>query len=200
VTILKNIAIVTHAMPLETGPKEREQRLYRLLNNPRFTPEILIPLQVAIVCGIHSVGRIPMILDQTTIRGVETLLAGLVFEGRVLPVAFSCFTHQMIRKSQNAIEHALIMTVMSCFPVDKRPLLIMDRGYARVSLLIQLRHMGIPYLVRARGNVIVYFQGKARLVGRFHVKPGQFQRYHVFYHSKKKEPLDLIVFHGRGYQ
>ena len=222
-TILKNIAIVTHAlltlfkgarggngwlskaalarcMPLETGPKEREQRLYRLLNNPRFTPEILIPLHVAIVCGMHSVGRVPMILDQTTIRGIETLLVGLVFEGRVLPVAFSCFTYQMIRKSQNAIELALIMTVMSCFPVDRRPLLIMDRGYARVSLLISLRHMGIPYLVRARGNVIVYFQGKARLVRRFHAKPGKFQRYQVFYHSKKREPLDLIVFHGKGYQ
>lgn len=121
-TILKNIALVTHALltlysgargsngwlskaalarclPLGTGPKEREQRLYRLLKNSRVTPELLIPLHVALVCGLESVGRLPMILDQTTIRGIQTLLIGLVFEGRVLPVAFSCFTHRMIPKS-----------------------------------------------------------------------------------------------------
>ena len=74
VTILKNIALVTYALitlfhgarggngwlskaalarclPLGTGPKEREQRLYRFLDNLRFTPEILIPLHVALAWG-----------------------------------------------------------------------------------------------------------------------------------------------------
>lgn len=92
------------------------------------TPEILIPLQIALVLGIQATGSVPLILDQTTIRGVQTLLIGAIFEGRVLPVAFSCFTYAGIRKSQNILEHALILTVMSCFPVESRPLLIMDRG------------------------------------------------------------------------
>jgi hypothetical protein len=97
VTILKNIALVTYALitlfhgarggngwlskaalarclPLGTGPQEREQRLYRFLGNPRLTPEILIPLHVALACGTKLRERLPMILDQTTIRGIETLL------------------------------------------------------------------------------------------------------------------------------
>src|SRR5512134_2606707 len=132
VTILRNIALVTHALvtvfggargsngwlskaavarclPLEMGPKGREQRLYRLLSNPRFTPEVMIPLLVAVACGAVGGERIPMILDQSTIRGIQTLLVGLVFEGRVLPVGFSCFTYEMIQKSQNVLEHSLIM-------------------------------------------------------------------------------------------
>jgi len=225
VTILKNIALVTHglltlfsgarggngwlskaalarSLPLGIGPKEREQRLYRFLRNPRFTPELLIPLHVVLAVGTKLRERLPMILDQTTIRGVETLLIGLVYEGRVLPIAFSCFMKQWIHKSQNILEHSLILAVMSCFPVECRPLLILDRGYARVNLFIQLRQEGIPFLCRAKRNVMVYLEGqtKGQTLGRFKIKPGQIRRYSVRYHCQKKEPLDLIIYFGKGYE
>jgi hypothetical protein len=223
VTILKNIALITYALitlfsgarggngwlskaalarclPLGIGPKEREQRLYRFLDNIRLTPEVLIPLHVALACGTRLRERFPMILDQTTIRGIETLLVGLVFEGRVLPIAFSCFMKRLIHKSQNILEHSLILAAMSCFPVECRPLLILDRGYARVNLLIQLREEGIPFLCRAKRNVMVYLQGTGKTLGRFKIKPGQLRRYSVLYHGQKKEPLDLIVYFGKGYQ
>jgi hypothetical protein len=160
----------------------------------------MIPLLVALACGTRLPEPAPLILDQTTIRGIPTLLVGLVFEGRVLPVAFSCFSHRLIRKSQNILEHALIQAVMSCFPPQERPWLIMDRGYARVGLLLQLGLEGIPFLVRAKKNVLVYWQEKAMLLGRFPIKVGRIDRYAVRYHSQKKEPLDLIIFHGKGYK
>jgi hypothetical protein len=223
VTILKNIALVTYALitlyhgarggngwlskaalsrclPLTTGPKEREQRLYRFLANIRLTPEVLIPLHVALACGTKLRERLPMILDQTTIRGIETLLVGIVFEGRVLPIGFSCFMKRFIAKSQNILEHSLILAVMSCFPVQCRPLLILDRGYARVSLFIQFRQEGIPFLCRAKRSVMVYINGKGKTLGRFKIKPGQIRRYAVLYHAQKKEPLDLIIYFGKGYK
>jgi hypothetical protein len=225
VTILKNIALVTYALitlfqgarggngwlskaalarclPLGTGPKEREQRLYRFLENIRLTPELLIPLHIALACGTKLRERLPMILDQTTIRGIETLLIGLVFNGRVLPIAFSCFMKRFIHKSQNILEHSLILAAMSCFPPEFRPLLILDRGYARVSLLLHLRQEGIPFLCRAKRSVMVYLQGqiKGKTLGRFKINPGQIRRYSVLYHSQKKEPLDLIIYFGRGYK
>ena len=84
VTILKNIALITHALltlfsgarggngwlskaavarslPLGIGPKEREQRLYRFLRNPRITPELLIPLHVVLAIGTKLRQRLPMI-------------------------------------------------------------------------------------------------------------------------------------------
>lgn len=223
VTILKNIALVTYALitlfhgarggngwlsksalarclPLGTGPKERQQRLYRFLDNVRLTPELLIPLHIALACGTKLRERLPMILDQTTIRGIETLLIGLVFEGRVLPIAFSCFMKHLIHKSQNILEHSLILAAMSCFPVEFRPLLILDRGYARVALLIHLRQEGIPFLCRAKRSVMVYLNGKGQTLGRYKIKPGQLLRYSVLYHSQKKEPLDLIIYFGKGYK
>jgi hypothetical protein len=223
VTILKNVALVTHALltlfsgarggngwlskaalarclPLGIGPKEREQRLYRFLRNLRFTPEVLIPLHVVLACGTQLRERLPMILDQTTIRGIETLLIGLIFEGRVLPIAFSCFKKKFIHKSQNILEHGLILAAMSCFPVECRPLLILDRGYARVALLIQLREKGIPFLCRAKRSVMVYVEGKGKTLGRFTIKPGQLRRYSVLYHCTQKESLDLILYFGKGYK
>jgi hypothetical protein len=225
ITILRNIALVTYALitlfhgarggngwlskaalarclPLGTGPKEREQRLYRFLDNIRLTPEVLVPLHVALACGTKLRERLPMILDQTTLRGIETLLIGLVFEGRVLPIAFSCFMKKWIAKSQNILEHGLILAVMSCFPVEVRPFLILDRGYARVSLFIHLRKEGIPFLCRAKKSVMVYLSGQTQgqTLGRFKIKPGQLRRYSVLYHSQKKEPLDLIIYFGKGYR
>jgi hypothetical protein len=222
-TILKNTALLTYSLltlfsgarggngwlskaalarclPLSIGPKQRERRLYRFLSNPRVTPEVMIPLHVVLACGLGLSARTPLVLDQTTIRGIETLLVGLVFSGRVLPVAFSCFTNDKIKKSKNALEHALILAVMACFPPELRPVLIMDRGYARVSLLIQLRTAGIPYLIRAKSNVIVYLQGVPKALGRIPVKLGEMKRYQVLYQSDEKEPLDLIVFRGKRYK
>jgi hypothetical protein len=223
VTILKNIALLSYSLltlfsgarggngwlskaalarclPLDIGPRERERRLYRFLSNPRVTPEAMIPLHVVLACGLGLSPRAPLILDQTTIRGIQTLLIGLVFSGRVLPVAFSCFTNDTIRKSRNALEHALIVAVMACFPPGLRPVLVMDRGYARVSLLIHLRRARIPYLIRATSHVMVYLEGIPKTLGRLRVKPGEIKRYSVLYHSTKKEPLDLIVFLGKGYK
>ena len=41
---------------------------------------------------------------------------------------------------------------------------------------------------------------EGKTLGRFKIKPGQIRRYSVLYHSQKKEPLDLIIYFGKGYQ
>jgi hypothetical protein len=41
---------------------------------------------------------------------------GLVFEGRVLPIAFSCFMKHLIHKSQNIPEQGLILAAMMSMP------------------------------------------------------------------------------------
>jgi hypothetical protein len=40
----------------------------------------------------------------------------------------------------------------------------------------------------------------SQTLGRFKIKPEQLLRYSVLYHSQKKEPLDLIIYFGKGYQ
>ncbi len=218
-TILKNIALMTRALlilfsgarsgngmltkaaigrclPLESPAKARQTRLSRFLTNPRFTPESMIPLFVALAVGTTFKERIPMIIDQTTIMGIPTLLVGLIYEGRVLPVAFTSFMYDTIEKSQNAIEYALMLAVASCFPPDKRPVLVMDRGYARVSLLPKLEQAGIPFLLRVPKNVSIFIGNKKTSPGRLPAPRGCCNRYRVLYHGSARYPVDLIVYHG----
>ena len=64
------------------------------------------------------------------------------------------------------------------------------------------RQEGVAFLCRAKRSVMVYLQGqiKGQTLGRFKIKPGQILRYSVLYHSQKKEPLDLIIYFGKGYK
>ena len=91
------------ACPWRAVPKETRTATAPFPGQPPPESESLIPLHVASrlwapICD----SCVPMILDQTTIRGIQTLLIGAVFEGRVLPVAFSCF---MYRTNPKEPEH-----------------------------------------------------------------------------------------------
>jgi Transposase DDE domain len=51
-----------------------------------------------------------------------------------------------------------------------------------------------------RSAVSCYLNGKGQTLGRFKIKPGQLRRYSVLYHSQKKEPLDVVIYFGKGYK
>ncbi len=77
----------------------------------------------------------------------------------------------------------------------------MDRGYARASLLKQLRTLKIPFLIRGRSNTIVRVDGKRLSLGRLPHRLGHPQRYtHATYQDSTQEPVDIIVFHDPGFQ
>ena len=136
-------------------------------------------------------------LDQTTLRGTPTLLAGVRVAGRILPVAFACFEYATLRKSQNVLEWALLLLVTASLPPGCTPLFVMDRGYARAALLAQLRQAGIPYLIRGRRNTMVRLGTQRLILGRVPHRQGVAVRYpHVLYQDTKREPVDLIIFHN----
>jgi hypothetical protein len=68
------------------------------------------------------------------------------------------------------LAYALILAMMSCFPVKSRTLLIITRGYARAAMLVKLLRESIPFVLRAKSNILVYCEGKAKALGLFHAK------------------------------
>jgi len=83
--------------------------------------------------------------------------------------------------------------------------LIFDRGYARVELIKDLKHGQQPFLIRGRHKVIVQTKVRGRQrrlsLGRLPHRMGRPLRYrHVLYHSQKAEPVDVIVYRGKGFQ
>lgn len=191
------LAAVSRALPLEEREKARSKRLTRLLQNKHLVGSALTPLLVRLALGRRPRrGPVPIVLDQTTLRGTPTLLAGVRVAGRILPVAFACFEYATLRKSQNALEFALLLLVTASLPPGCTPLFVLDRGYARAKLLAQCRQAGIPFLVRGRRTTMVRLQGQRLALGRVPYRQGVAVRYaHVLYHDTHREAVDLVIFH-----
>jgi hypothetical protein len=195
------LAALSRAVPLEERERARSKRLARLLRNPYLIGSALTPLLVRLALGPRPRDWIPLVLDQTWLRGTPTLLAGVRVAGRILPVAFACFEYATLRKSQNALEFALLLLVTASLPPGCRPLCVLDRGYARAALLAQLRQAGIPYLVRGRRNTLVRIGTQRLALGRVPHRQGEAVRYpQVLYHATQREPVDLIIFHDPAFQ
>ncbi len=190
------LCALSRTMPLEESEKSRSKRLYRLLRNKYLDGTEMTPLLVLLALGPDPKGWVPIVVDQTTIRGTPTLMAGIRVSNRVLPVAFYCFEYDKLRNSQNAAEEALLRLIAASLPIECKPLYVMDRGYARVSLLQILRSLNIPFLIRGRKNAMVRIGKKRLRLGRVPHRKGKPVRYsQVAYHDEKQESIDLVVFH-----
>jgi hypothetical protein len=190
------LCALSRAIPLEVREKVRSKRLYRLLRNRHLDGSQMTPLLVRLALGPRPCGWVPIVIDQTTVWGTPVLMAGVRLAGRVLPVAFACFEYDKLRKSQNAVEAALVVLIAASLPPGCKPLFVMDRGYARASLLKQLRQMGIPYLIRGRSNTIVRAGQRRLSLGRLAHPRGKPIRYrNVAYHDTQREMVDVVIFH-----
>jgi len=195
------LCALSRTLPLDEPEKARSKRLYRLLRNASLDGTELTPLLVRLALGNTPRGWIPIVVDQTTVCGTQVIMAGVRVAHRILPVAFVCYEYDEIRKSQNLIEYSLLLLIASCLPPGCKPVFVMDRGYARASLLTQLRTLNIPFVVRGRSNTIVRVGGQRRSLGRLPRRAGRARRYvNAAYQDTTQEPVDVVVFHNPAFQ
>ena len=195
------LCALSRTLPLNEKEKARSKRLYRLLRNASLDGTEMTPLLVRLALGPCPSGWIPILVDQTDVQGTQVIMAGIRVAQRVLPVAFTCYEYSTIRKSQNAIENSLLLLIAACLPPACKPIFVMDRGYARASLLQQLRTWNIPFLIRGRSNTMVCIDGRRLTLGRLRHRRGRPQRYtNATYQDSAREPVDIIVFHDPAFQ
>jgi hypothetical protein len=195
------LCALSRTLPLEEKEKVRSRRLYRLLRNSSLEGTEMTPLLVRLALGAQPSGWIPIVVDQTDVQGTQVIMAGIRVSQRILPVAFACYQYDKIRKSQNIIENSLLLLIAACLPPGCKPIFVMDRGYARASLLQQLRTLRIPFLIRGRSNTMVRVNGKRLSLGRLRHRVRRPQRYtNGTYQDSAQEPVDIIVFHDPAFQ
>jgi hypothetical protein len=165
-----------------------------LRDNPRLHPEAMIPHLLRLVLGARPPRLTPLLVDQTSIGAVQTIKVGAIFQGRVLPLAFTCFIYEQIHKSQNLIETTLLRLVAACFPAGTLPVFIADRAYGRSQLLEAFRSWDVWFILRSKRNVTIEIDGRRRLLRNLRARSGQPRRFcGVLYHQSKKVPVDLVV-------
>jgi len=188
--------------------KNRYKWLSRFLRCKYFDPSSLAECMLRLVLGDRPPPWVIVLVDQTTIDGVEVVSAALPLAGRAVPVAWVDFQYPWTTvrpPSQNFVELCLFTWLVQAAPPGVRLVLIFDRGYVRVALIKDLNLGGQPYVLRGRKDVIVQavVRGHRRRIslGRLPHRSGQPVRYrHVLYHSRKAEPVDVIVYRQKGFQ
>lgn len=195
------LCALSRTLPLDENEKARSKRLYRLLRNCSLGGTEMTPLLVRLALGKNPRGWIPIVVDQTDVRGTQVIMAGVRVAHRVLPVAFACYEYAKIRKSQNIIENSLLLLIAACLPAGCKPIFVMDRGYARASLLKQLRTLNIPFVIRGRSNTIVRIRGQRLSLGRLPHRSGRARRYsNAAYQDTAREAVDVVVFHDPNFK
>jgi hypothetical protein len=188
--------------------KNRYKWLSRFLKCKYFDPSSLAECMLRLILGDQPPPWVIVLVDQTTMDGVEVVSAALPLAGRAVPVAWVDFQYPWTTlrpPSQNFVELCLLTWLVQAAPPGVRLVLIFDRGYVRVALIKDLNLGGQPYVIRGRKDVIVQAVVRGRRqrisLGRLPHRSGQPVRYrHVLYHRRQAEPVDVIVYRQKGFQ
>jgi len=195
------LSALARSLPTRGTQKVRYKRLGRFLNNKHFCPEAMVPALVKGVAGTKGQRQVPILVDQTDVAGVPTIMAGVVHRGRVLPMGFTCVEYAQMRRSLNALETAFLTLIVSALPPGCQAIFTADRAYGRYQLLQALNALGQLYVLRCKNKVILWKDGRSLFPKNYEAPWGQPVRYsHLLYRKNGQEPVDLIVYRERGFK
>jgi len=131
-----HLTSVARVLPQGVNFKSSYKWLSRFLKCKYFDPSSLAECMLALILGRKPPPWVIVLVDQTTIDGVQVVNAAIPLEGRAVPVAWIDFEYPwktLAPPSQNTIERYLLTWLAEAAPPHVRLLLVFDRGYAAWS-------------------------------------------------------------------
>jgi len=124
---------------------------------------------------LAAAGRRPVVaVDWTEWHsGSRVLAAGVCLGQRAIPVLARALEIATIRRSQNAFEHAFLAQLRALCPLMEKAVLVFDRGFRRVSLILRLPCLTQPFVLRLMGKVHAAAPGYVGLLSAYPLRPGQ---------------------------
>jgi hypothetical protein len=195
---------ISRGLQTSAKVKARYKRLHRFLDNPRFRMDQLSGGLLRLAGGTSS-GLLPLVVDQTAVGEVQVVTGSYPVVGRAIPVAMATFEYSELVRGQNILEEDFLGQLAGSVPGRSTVVWIMDRGYARASLLALCRTQGWLHIIRGQSGATVAFgaAGKARRLslGRLRHRQGKARRYRgVLYHRTAREKVDVVVYRERGFK
>lgn len=199
-----SLAALARLLPTAGTAHARQKRLHRFLDNPRLDPRGVSDGLAKLIVGQRGEGLWPILFDQTKAGSTQALVAGVPFEGRALPLSVYTFDYpwqETVAKSQNELEEVFLCDVESALPTGVRAVWIGDRGYARAALLRRAAQRRWLYVLRGRVGTCIEWKGKRLKLGQLRCRQDRALRYRgVLYQAQEKVPVDVITFHGTGFE
>ncbi len=138
----------------------RYRRLHRWMHNEKVTPHtIYAPLVQAALARWTEV-CIYVALDTSVLWNKFVLVRlSLIYRGRAIPLAWTVLVHPSARVAFVDYRDVLYRAA-ELFAPGQRIVLLADRGFCDVELLLALKQLGWHYRIRAKQSLTVYRAGR----------------------------------------
>ncbi len=150
-----HLADLARALPLATTQDSKEQRIRRLLDNPRITQATHYrPIARAALAGVtHQ--RVDLVLDRVLLHAQHNLLvASVAFRRRSVPLAWQALDHV---GSSDLSDHKTVLTAaLAELPAGTQVTVHADSEFRSVALFQWLRAQGHDALLSIRGRTYIY--------------------------------------------
>jgi len=194
----------------DSAAKHAIKRVWRFIANDRIEPVEVMPVVMnrlwrkKLKWHGRQPDRRPLLVsfDWTKVRGCFVLMAAVVVEGRALPLCWESYRDKVQGKSQNALEEAMLLRIQAALPTGVRLVILADRGFGRASLIAACQKLGLDYLIRIKGDVMVHCPGGDYYRGRlqhYPIQRGQCRSWRqADYRSDRVVSTNLIVRWAKG--
>ena len=145
-----------------------------------------------------------VLIDWTMWRdGRQVLMAALMHSGRCLPFLAVAYQVRKLLRSQNQAEHAFFLLLALVRRSNQQITCINDRGFARISLVKQLRQRNLRFITRVCHNTYFSSAKYQGLLRDYTIKEGGLDDLgegELGKDKKNQAKLRLIVYRGRGHK
>lgn len=153
-SISAQIGQIAQAMPLTATQVIKEQRIRRLLSNPRFTQEI--HYQPLIRDALHGLKgqRVNLLIDRVLLQDHHNILVvSIGFRRRSLPVSWVALSHR--GQSGLADQQAVLTQALALLPPRVRVTVHGDSEFRSGELFTWLRALGCDVMLGVIGKMLV---------------------------------------------
>lgn len=161
------VAAMGRHLATPTSDKHHIKAVDRFLGNEKVDLPDLWSSLIAIAC--ISSRRLHVLLDWSDLHhdDFEMLDATVSYGGRALPIAWSVARKGYYGRSRNLFETNLCRVIKALTPPGVELVIVVDRGFARVSLMRALSKMGVGFIIRVRRDVhLIHGRGVGPLGNR----------------------------------
>lgn len=147
--------------PQAVPARQRYKRVARALRRPWLTSPWLTPRLVRAALALVPDPVPHLALDTVCLGCWEVFTIGVVWHGRVLPVAWAVLPYPLPKGTFTPTTCALLRQVAAAWPEERaRPHLVADRGFPSQTLFRTLDTLGWGFSIRLRAKDTVRVDGQ----------------------------------------
>ncbi len=166
---------IAHRLSAVTGVrfKSAVQRLYRLVHNAKLDDWVC--WQALAHQLLRAAGKRPLVaVDWTEWHsGLRVLTAAVCVAKRAIPICTKTCEQIVGVESQNTVENAFLRKICTLSPMMEPAVLIFDRGFRRVSFILELHLLDRLFIVRLAAKVHARGEAYSGLLREHSLRPGQ---------------------------